>query len=198
MELSEAKLSHRERLLAALAESIREKGLQQTQIGDIVKHAHTSRRTFYECFPDKESCFIELIRAASEGIVAELEAAIDPTAPWETQVDQAIDAYLGALSRDPALTATISRELSTLGARGAALQQEGVERFAKLIVTLAARPELRRAGIEPVDLDTAVMLTGGISELVARASPNDEDLSNVASTAKQVIKAVLAPRPAQG
>jgi len=193
MELTEAKPSHRERLLEGLVESIREKGLQRTQIGDIVKHAHTSRRTFYECFPDKESCFTEMIRAASQGLVAEIEAATDPAAPWEAQVDQAIDAYLGALSRDPALTATISRELPTLGARGAALQQEGVERFAQLIVTLAARPGMREAGIDPVDLDTAVMLTGGISELVARATP-DEDLSSVASTAKAVIKAVLAPR----
>lgn len=193
MELTEAKPSHRERLLLGLAESIREKGLQGTQIGDIVKHARTSRRTFYECFPDKESCFIEMIRAASQAIAAEIEAAVDPAAPWESQVDQAIDAYLGALSRDPALTATISRELPALGARGAALQQEGVERFAKLIVTLSARPGMRRAGIEPVDLETAVMLTGGISELVARTDPNDADLSNVAATAKAVVKAVLGP-----
>jgi len=193
MELTQAKPTPRERLLAGLAESISEKGLQHTQIGDIVKRARASRRTFYECFPDKESCFIELIRAASQTLVAEIEAAVDPAAPWETQVDQAIDAYLGALAGNPALTATVSRELPTLGARGAALQQEGVDRFARLIVTLASRPEMREAGIEPVDLDTAVMLTGGISELVARADPHDEDLSKVAETAKPVIKAVLAP-----
>ena len=34
------------RLMEGLAASIREKGLAQTQVSDIVRHAHASRRTF--------------------------------------------------------------------------------------------------------------------------------------------------------
>jgi len=41
------------RLLEGLAAAIREKGLARTQVGDIVRHARASRRTFYNHFPDK-------------------------------------------------------------------------------------------------------------------------------------------------
>jgi AcrR family transcriptional regulator len=191
---NETKIDHRSRLLEGLAQSLREQGLQRTQIGDIVRHARTSRRTFYECFPDKESAFVELIRESSIGILGLVEAAVDPEAPWDTQVDRAIDAYLSALTEDPALTATVSRELPTLGERGAALQHEGIDRFAQLVVKIAGGPGMRRAGVRPVKPDAAVMLIGGVAELIARAMHDGRPLSEVGDTAKAIIKAVIEPR----
>ena len=187
------KLEPRARLLEGLAQSLREKGLQGTQIADIVRHAHTSRRTFYECFADKESAFVELIRESSAAIRALVEEAVDPGAPWEEQMEAAIDAYFAALSGDPALVATISRELPTLGDRGAALQHEGVERFAELVVRLTRGPEMRRAGVRAVTLEEAAMLMGGVAELVARALHDGRAPSRAAETAKAVIKAVVGP-----
>ena len=184
---------HWNRLLEGLAQSLREKGLQRTQIADIVRHARTSRRTFYECFPDKESAFVELIRESSNSIMELVEIETDADAPWDQQVDRAIDVYLGALGEDPALTATVSRELPTLGERGAALQHEGIDRFAHLVVRISSRPAMRRAGIEPVSLDTAVMLIGGVAELIARATHQGTPLMAIGVTAKAVIKAVIAP-----
>jgi AcrR family transcriptional regulator len=184
---------NRRRLLDGLAESLREKGLQGTQIGDIVRHARTSKRTFYECFPDKESAFVELIREWSVGILANVEIAIDAQAPWAEQVDQAIDTYVGALTDDPMVTMTVSRDLPTLGARGAALQREGIDRFAALMVRITRRPEAKSEGIKPVSDTAAVMLIGGIAELLARASQDGTPLSDVAETAKTVIKAAIGP-----
>ena len=191
MEAVKAKSTYRQRLLEGLAESIRERGLQRTQIADIVRHARTSRRTFYECFPDKESCFVEMIRASNVALVSELRAFADPDAPWEDQVDGAIDAYLAALTADPAVTASISRELPTLGSRGAALQHESVELFAELVVALSQGAALERAGIRPMTMDMAIMLVGGIAELISRAAFRGEDFTNVAPAAKAAIKAVL-------
>ena len=186
-------VDRRERLLEGLAQSVREKGLQHTQIADVVRHAHTSRRTFYECFADKESAFVELIRESSIAILGLVEAAVHPQAPGEEQIDGALDAYFTALSGDPALVATVSRELPTLGERGAALQHEGVERFAQLVVRLTRGPEMRRAGVRAVTLEEAAMLMGGIAELVARAVHEDRPLSEAAGTAKTVIKAAIGP-----
>src|SRR3954471_24217793 len=126
------KVGFRARLLEGLAASIREKGLQRTQISDIVRHARTSRRTFYECFADKESCFVELVEVANRAILEEVRVAVDPHAAWAAQVDQAIDSYLEALAREPSLTVTISRELPTLGTRGAELLHDSIERYAQL------------------------------------------------------------------
>ncbi len=172
---------------------MRERGLQRTQIADIVRHAHTSRRTFYECFVDKESAFVELIREASIAIRGLVEAAVDPQAPWAEQIDAALDAYFAALSGDPTLVATVSRELPTLGERGAALQHEGVERFAQLLVQLTRGREMRRAGVRAVTLEEAAMLMGGVAELVARSAHENRPLAAAAGTAKTVIKAAIGP-----
>jgi len=188
-----AKIDPRTRLLEGLAQSLREKGLQRTQIGDIVRHAHTSRRTFYECFPDKESAFVELIRESSIAILELVEAAVDPQAPWDEQIDRALGTYVATLAGDPALAATVSRELPALGSRGAALQHESIERFAHLVMKMTRNTGMRSAGVKPVTLEEAVMLIGGIAELVARAMHEDTPLAKASSTAKSVIKAVLRP-----
>src|SRR4051794_32508448 len=159
----------RERLLAGLAESIAEKGLQRTQISDIVRNARTSRRTFYECFADKESCFVELVEASNAAILDEMRVAVDPAAAWDVQIDQAIDSYLEALSRNPSLTVTVSRELPTLGARGAQLLHESIERYAELIVALVAGARPPDGGRSSITVEEAVMLAGGVAELIGRA-----------------------------
>lgn len=185
----------RERLLEALAASIRERGLRATQIADIVRLARTSRRTFYECFPDKEACFVELVSEVTTQLLGAIEASIDLEAPWERQVDQAIDTYLAVLSEDPAFTATISRELPALGLRGAAVQRQAIERYASLMVRISRSARMRAGGVQEPSLETAVMLVGGLNELIVHAVEREEPLSGVGTVAKRVIKAVLASAP---
>lgn len=187
----------RQRLLDALAQSIRERGLQRTQITDIVRIARTSRRTFYECFPDKESCFLRLIHDARSAVQAEMLEAVDPSAPWTEQIGQAIDAFLAALERDPALTVTISRELPSLGPEAFAFQREGTEMYAQLAVQLSQTEEMQRQGVRPISLETAVMIVGGIGELIDRATFRGEPPRAMAPVIKAVVKAVLAPAPGQ-
>jgi AcrR family transcriptional regulator len=191
--IQETKVDYCRRLLDGLAQSLREKGLQGTQITDIVGHARTSRRTFYECFPDKEAAFVELIRELRSSLIQLIEAAIDSDAPWEEQVDRAIDVYLGAISEDSALSATVSRSLPTLGDRGAALQHEGIDRFARLVVEMANGPGMRRDGVAPISHETAVMLMGGFAELIDHAQSESAELAATGVTAKAVIRAVMRP-----
>jgi AcrR family transcriptional regulator len=189
MEEQVPRAGFRERLLAGLAESIREKGLQRTQISDIVRHARTSRRTFYECFADKESCFVELVEVANRAILEEVRVAVDPHAAWAEQVDQAIDSYLEALAREPSLTVTISRELPTLGTRGAQLLHDSIERYAELIVALVSASDEGTS----ITVEEAIMLAGGVAELLGRAVTRGDDVRTVGPAAKSVIKAVLDP-----
>jgi AcrR family transcriptional regulator len=192
-EQSRAPAENRQRLLEALADAIRERGLRGTQIADIVRRARTSRRTFYECFDDKESCFVELVREATTQMLATIEQSVDLSAPWDVQIDQAIDIYVQALAEDPAMTATISRELPALGLRGAAVQREGIERYAGFMVRMLGAEPIRAAGVRAPSVQTAVMLLGGVNELVIHAVDHGQPLSTVADVAKDVIKAVLDP-----
>ena len=59
----------RRRLLDGLGASIEERGYRESTVADIVRHARTSKRTFYDQFSGKEQCFAELLTANTEDLV---------------------------------------------------------------------------------------------------------------------------------
>jgi AcrR family transcriptional regulator len=182
------------RLLEGLAQSIREKGLAATQVTDVVRHAHASRRTFYKHFADKESCFVELTEALSKMLLVAVDQAIDRDAPLASQIDQAIDTYVDLLAEDPGLTATFSSP--ALGDRVVIAQREGVERYAELLVSVVDADAARDPDVAPVSLLAAYMLVSGCQQTIIRAVERREDLGGVAFEVKAVMKSALAGRPA--
>lgn len=182
------------RLLEGLAASIREKGLAQTQVTDIVAHARASRRTFYKHFPDKESCFVELTHRTSLVLLEQVDRAIDRDAPLATQIDQAIDTYVDILLNESDLAATWASP--GLADRVVLAQREGVERYAELLVSVVAADAERDPGVEPVSLARAYMVISGVQQAVIRAFARDEDLGELATVIKSFMKTVLAAQPA--
>ena len=182
---------HRSRLLEGLAASIREKGLTGTQITDIVANAKASRRTFYQCFPDKDACVLELAERLGAASLDVVEGAVDIEAPWERQVEQAVDAYLGMLAADPKMAVAFSSELPTLGGRWMEIRTEGIERFAEMVVRLSNSPGMQAGGIEPLSIEKAVMIVAGIDGMVVRAVHNDESIVALAAPAKEIVKAAF-------
>ena len=67
-------VSFRERLIQGLATSIRERGFRDTTIADVVRHARTSRRTFYVEFVSKEECYVALLDALNEALRVQIAA----------------------------------------------------------------------------------------------------------------------------
>ncbi len=185
--------THRDRLVFGLAESIRERGYRETKLSDVVRHARTSRRTFYEHFEDKEACFLALFEATNDNLVREISEAVDGSARWDTQVDQAIGAYVDAAVTEPALTVSFTREMPALGEAGAARQREAMQQFADLLMRLVNTDEMRRAGVEPMPRLKAVMLVGALREILVSTVEEDGDLDEIRTVASDVIKAVLAP-----
>jgi AcrR family transcriptional regulator len=181
---------HRERLLAGMAASIHEKGYRGTKISDIVRHARTSRRTFYEYFADKESCLLELFDLTTGVLLEHVANAVDRSAPWDAQIDQAVDAYIDTLASEPELSVSYARELPALGAAAVARQRAAIERFAEMCVRLANTEELRRAGMRPVSMQTALMLVGGLRELAIHTVEHGGDVRELRDVAKDVWKAV--------
>src|SRR6187402_3447300 len=84
----------RRRLLDGLEASINERGYRDTTVADIVRHARTSKRTFYGEFSSKEDCFIDLLRTNNEEMIRRISGAVDPEADWQQQIRQAVDAYV--------------------------------------------------------------------------------------------------------
>lgn len=185
---------HRQRMMVGLAEAIREKGLAQTQITDIVRHAGASRRTFYRCFPDKDSCFIALAESLFGVARAEVEAAVDPTAPPEEQVDAAVDVFLAILSADPVLVSAFKNDLPMLGEQGMRIQRESLARYVDMLVRLTSTPLMREAGIGPVQHEVALMLMSGFDGVVGNAIAEGDNILELAPLMKDLFRRVLLPR----
>lgn len=192
------------RLVDALAVSIAERGLRDTTVADVVRIARTSRRTFYRCFPDLESCYLELLRATTAGLVAGIDAAVDRDAPWRTQVAQAVHAWLAGCAARPEITLSWIRDAPALGAASRALQREALDAFVALLTELTraadvpADPPGDRPG--PIPRPTAVLLVGGLRELIAQQVESGRGLDELAGPAVTATEALLltAPRPATG
>ncbi|MEH3053430.1 MAG: TetR/AcrR family transcriptional regulator [Patulibacter minatonensis] len=180
-------------MMVGLAEAIREKGLAQTQVTDIVRHAGASRRTFYRCFPDKDSCFIALAEALFELVRTEVEAAVDVTAPWEVQVDQSIDVFLTILAADPVLVSAFQHHLPMLGEPGLRIERESLDRYVDMLVRFTSTEQMVAAGVGPVSTEMAVMLMGGFDTVVGRAIANGEPLAGLGPAIKDLFKRALRP-----
>jgi AcrR family transcriptional regulator len=60
--------NQRARLLAGAAKAVEERGFAKVTVGDIVRNARVSRRTFYDHFSNKEECFkVAFAGPAGEG-----------------------------------------------------------------------------------------------------------------------------------
>jgi AcrR family transcriptional regulator len=183
----------RQRLLEGMAAAIRECGFRDSTVADIVRHARTSRRTFYEHFASKQACFIALLREANTSLTRQIAAAVDPHAPWDAQVRQAIEAWITASQSDPPITLSWIRELPSLGEDARHLQRESVEAFVVLIQKLASTPELRAAGVVPPSRQLTIMLIGGLRELLAATVEDGGDIAGITEVAVQATQAMLGP-----
>jgi AcrR family transcriptional regulator len=177
------------RLLDGLAAAIREKGLPRTQVGDIVRHARASRRTFYNHFPDKDSCLVELVHLSATNIIAAVAAAVDVDQPLATQIDQAVDVYISILVGEPGLTLALASP--SVGERIVRAQREGLERFAEFLVALTTTTPGRAAGPVEISVEAAYMLVSGLRSTVLRAIERGEDVSRAGNEGKAVFNAVL-------
>ncbi len=192
--MAAAEGEHRGRLIAAMAACIERQGYRATTVADVVRMARTSRRTFYEHFEDRETCFLALFDATNDATMDQIAAAVHPEAPVEAQVDQALDAYIGSVEAHPELYRSFVRELPGLGQAGAERQLAVTERFAALLVGLVERgrreqPELAVGALTP---DTAIMIVGGLRELAVIALQRGRPLTALRACASQTVNAILA------
>ena len=181
----------RRRLLDGLAASIRERGYRDTTVADIVRHARTSKRTFYDQFSSKEECFVELLWAGNQEMIARIRAAVDPEADWRDQIRQAVEAWVADIEARPAVTLSWIRELPALGHDVRAVQRRGMAAVTDMFIDISNNPGFRRAQIAPITHPMAVLLFGGLRELSALAVEDGADVRDIVETAVAGSIAIL-------
>lgn len=179
---------HRSRLLEGMAQAVAAKGYAGTTIGDIVREAGVSRRSFYEQFDTRAECLIALYEAASRNALRVLQGAIDPSRDWPVQVEQALSAYLQALARNPVLLRTLFIDILALGAPGLAARRranQAIADFMLEVINARQRPPV----LAP---DMAMAVVGGIHELVLQAIERGgaDALPELAGQAARLVRAV--------
>jgi AcrR family transcriptional regulator len=188
-----ADVTPRQRLVDAMAASIADIGYSGTTVAEIVRRARTSRRTFYEHFSDREACLVALLGDTNRATIQVISAAVDPAAPWETQIRQAVQAWIANAESQPAVMLSWIRDLPALGMAARELQKQVTEAFITLIQTLSDTDELHAVGIKTVSRQRAIMLIGGLRELTAMTVESGGRMRDVTEEAVAAAIALLGP-----
>ena len=185
---------HRHRLLEGMAHAVAARGYADTTIADIVREAAVSRRTFYEHFATKADCLIALYEVSSHNALKVLRGAIDPQRGWQTQVEQAITAYLACLAQNPVLLRTLFVEILGLGAPGLAVRRRMNQEIADFMLGV-----VNADGRQHLSNDMAVAIVGGINELVLQAIEQDRVsvLHELVAPSSQLVRAGIGSQSGQ-
>ncbi|MCH9666871.1 MAG: TetR/AcrR family transcriptional regulator [Actinomycetia bacterium] len=183
-----------ERLLDGLASSIDDRGYRETTVADIVRHARTSKRTFYEHFSGKDECLVELLRRNNADLITGIQAAVDGEADWQLQIRQAVGAYVDHIEERPAVTLSWIREAPALGAVARPLHRLAMDHLTDMMVNLTESPGFRRAQLTPIPPPIALILLGGLRELTALFVEDGGDVRGLVEPAVAAATAMLGTR----
>lgn len=175
------------RLLHALADVAADKGFAAVTVADVVRVAGVSKRTFYEHFADKDVCFLTLYRLASASALNTLRAAVQPSLPWQVQVETALRAYFSHLSAGPRLLRTLFVEIHHLGEAGAAARREVMGSLADFMCETVNRDRPAEQALSPA---MAMAAVGAITELVLQAIERNEqaELESLVPVASAIVR----------
>jgi AcrR family transcriptional regulator len=120
----------RSRMLAAMVELAGEQGCAATTVAHVIARAGASRKTFYEHFEDKQSCFL----VAAEQVASQWEQRVRAATEQAPDAGEAVEAFVGALFeaclQSPASLRIVAAELTAAG-------EQGIERRERLLNELA-------------------------------------------------------------
>ena len=160
----------RRRLLLACTEVVAARGWAETSVGRICARAGVSRRTFYDAFEERESCFATAFDDLVEAITAAVAPAVTGGGRWHSRVRAATGALLEVFERDPAVARVCLVE--SLKA-GPALLERRRRVLAKLARLVDGGRGEARPGVGPAPL-TAESVVGGAIAIVHERLVADE------------------------
>jgi hypothetical protein len=130
---------------------------------------------------------------ASDQALSVLQASIDPTRDWHTQVEQAIGAYLQTLACNPMLLRTLFIAILGLGPEGLAARRRANRRLAEFILAVVNGPSARPPRARALAAPFAMAIVGAINELILQAIEEDrvEQLPALTETAARLTRALI-------
>jgi AcrR family transcriptional regulator len=128
--------NQRERLLAAVAQVVAERGYGEMTVADVIRLASVSRRTFYEHFKNKEVAFLAAYDAVDDHLHSVLAAAAESRDEWADRVVAVISALIDFFAGRPDLARLYLVEALAVGD---AFEERAERSTTRLSELLAAR-----------------------------------------------------------
>ena len=123
----------RGRLLSATFALVGERGYDGVSARSVSERAGVSNRTFYECFSDREDCFLAAFNHGVAGLELEVRAAWESEPGWSAGVRVALSALLRTLDREPAVRRLVFVEALAAGPRVLARRARVLESLAAVV-----------------------------------------------------------------
>jgi AcrR family transcriptional regulator len=161
--------SQRGRLLFAIAQVVAEKGYAAATVADIVDRASVSRSTFYEQFPDKESCFLAAFNFAVELVLGQMREAWEALGAgddWRAHVRSDWTTYLNVLSAEPAFARALHLEVLAAGPAALERRAEMLALFSSRTRRLHERARAQEPSLPELPAESFMLHSGGIDELI--------------------------------
>ncbi len=181
--------SQRDRLLDAMARSCAEKRYAEVSVADVVSSARVSRSTFYEIFPDKESCFLAAYDAILGRFVTEvIKACTEPDLAWPEQLERGIEVSLDFLAAEPAFARMCIVDMFSAG-------PSALERYLSAVRLIAAFVDGGRTRMpdrEDVPQSIATMAVNGAA-VVIRAEIVAERTEDLPGVGPDIVYSLLVP-----
>ena len=159
--------SQRERLLAAMLDSVAEHGYEATTVPDVVAAARVSRNAFYELFDDKLDCFLALCDEAAGEMLDTLFAQRRTAGDWVAALHAGMALYLRWWSERPAFSRAYFVALPTAGPRAIEQRDRQYARFREMFEALGAWARAEQPDLAPLDTLVPRLLVVATTELVA-------------------------------
>jgi AcrR family transcriptional regulator len=160
-------------MLAAMAETMTEKGFAGTTVAEIIRRAGVSRETFYQQFDSRQDCFIQALDAGVEILAGLLDStgsgtgAGTGTVAGETETRnplvrfrELLRVYLHTLAESPAMARVFMVEVYAAGPEAMQRLTDQQRRFADAISRIfGATSTEQRFACEALVAATAQLVT---------------------------------------
>ncbi len=182
----------RRRLLLAMQELAGEEGLERVSVGRVCKRSRVSRRTFYDLFDDRDTCFLAAFEQALERLGERVLPAYERPARWHERIRAGLEALLDTLDEQPRLARLCVIETLKGGPAVLARRRELLDALAATVD--GGRGEAR-AGSGPPALTAESTVGGALAVIHTRLlDPGSEPLTQlVPSLTGMIVFPYLGP-----
>lgn len=90
-------------MISAAVDAIKESGYAQLTVAQVIARAKVSRKTFYDLFDDRESCFLAVFEVTLAQLGARVVQAYRAESQWREGVRAGLAAFLWYIDEDPEL-----------------------------------------------------------------------------------------------